>query len=126
MAPEAGSDIVLVSSRIDPSELERLLRLFFRDMVKFVVDVERGVAAVGGELHADAEARLLALGSCQESLWGGNYFPARPAANCIEFTSMINIRPSQGNPAMEVQSPVVRARMRELVHVLLGSGAGEA
>jgi len=29
---------------------------FFTDMVKFVADIERGVVAPGGELHADAEA----------------------------------------------------------------------
>jgi len=31
----------------------------FGDMVKAVVDVERGVMAVSGELHSDEEALLL-------------------------------------------------------------------
>ena len=65
--------IVLLEKRIEPAELARLLALFFEDMVKFVVDVRRGIAAVGGELHADAEAVLLEAGSEQQDLWGANY-----------------------------------------------------
>jgi hypothetical protein len=51
--------IVIVDRRIEPAELRRLVVLYFGDMVKFVVDVRRRVAAVGGELHADAEQALL-------------------------------------------------------------------
>jgi len=63
-------DIVLVESRLDRVELRRLVAAHFEDMVKYVVDVERGVAAVGGELHADEEALLLERGSRQDDLWG--------------------------------------------------------
>ena len=42
----------------------------FGDMVKAVVDVEKKVMAIGGELHADEEAFLLERNSRQESLWG--------------------------------------------------------
>jgi hypothetical protein len=55
---ETDPDIVIVASRIDPQELRRLTMAFFEDMVKYVVDVDRGIAAVGGELHADAEELL--------------------------------------------------------------------
>ena len=52
-------DIIILNDRIATDDLETLVDRFFEDMVKFVVDVERGVAAVGGELQADAEALLL-------------------------------------------------------------------
>ena len=51
--------IVIVTSRIERAELARLVDLYFQDMVKYVVDVRRKVAAVGGELHADGERLLL-------------------------------------------------------------------
>jgi Protein of unknown function (DUF5674) len=121
MAPEER-DIVIVESRIAPGELRRLVERFFDDMVKIVVDLERGVAAVGGELHADAEALLLEEGSRQEDLWGANYYPGRPPQQCIEFTALVNIRPSQGNRSMEVQDPGVRDRLREIVFRLIGAG----
>jgi len=74
---DEGAGIVIVSQRIDRTELTRLVAAHFGDMVKLVVDVERGVVAVGGELHADAEQLLLEQGSRQANLWGANYYPGR-------------------------------------------------
>jgi len=115
-------DIVVVDSPIGSTELRTLVDRFFHDMVKYVVDVERAVAAVGGELHADAELVLLEQGSRQQDLWGANYYPGRGSAECIEYTALINIRPAQGNPAMEVQDMVLRTRIRDLTFQLIGKG----
>ncbi len=124
--PDAMSDdrpaIVLVERRMDPAELKRLVERFFEDMVKYVVDVKRGIAAVGGELHADAEQLLLAGGSLQEDLWGANYYPGRGRDGCIEFVALINIRPSRGNRSMEIEDPAARERVRALTFQLLGEG----
>lgn len=114
--------IVIVDRRIDPGELARLAALFFEDMVKYVVDLERRVAAVGGELHADGEALLIEKGSDQRDLWGANYYPGRGKDGCIEFTALINIRPGQGNRSMEVEDPGVRERIRALTFELIGQG----
>ena len=107
---------------MDPAELRRLAQAFFGDMVKVVVDVRRGRAAVGGELHADAEQLLLEEGSEQADLWGANYYPGRGLDGCVEFTAMINIRPAQGNAGMEIQDLGVRRLVREVVTRVLGSG----
>lgn len=115
-------EIVFVDQRIDPAELARLVALFFEDMVKYVVDVRLGIAAVGGQLHADAEELLLARGSTQIDLWGANYYPGKGEGGCIEYTSLINIRPAQGNRSMEVQDGAVRDRIRELTFALIGRG----
>jgi len=115
-------DIVILDRRIEPAELARLVRLFFEDMVKYVVDVERRVAAVGGELHADAEQLLLDSGSRQSDLWGANYYPSRGRDACIEYTSLINIRPSQGNRSMQIEDPAIRERVQEVTFALIGEG----
>jgi hypothetical protein len=115
-------DIVLVESRLDPGELRRLVAAHFEDMVKYVVDVERGIAAVGGELHADEEALLLEHGSRQENLWGANYYPGRGEDGCIEYTSLINIRPAHGNRSMMITDQAVRDRVREITFALVGRG----
>ena len=91
-------------------------------MVKLVIDVRRGVVAVGGELHADAEAILLEGGSKQVDLWGANYYPGLGPEDCLQFTALINIRPAQDNRGMEVQDPAIRETMRTLVHELVGKG----
>lgn len=118
---EESSDIVVVSSRIDPGVLAQLVGRF-EDMVKYVVDIERKVVAVGGELHADAEEVLLESGSHQSDIWGANYYPGRGADECIEFTSLINIRPSQGNRSMVIEDSGIRELIRELTFLLIGEG----
>ena len=102
--------------------LRRLVERDFEDMVKYVVDVARGVAAVGGDLHADEEALLLDNGSRQQDLWGANYYPGRGRDGCIEFTSLINIRPAQDNRSMTIEDPSLRERVRELTFLLIGEG----
>jgi hypothetical protein len=115
--------IILVRERrLDASELRRLVQLYFEDMVKYVVDVSRGVIAAGGEMHADAEALLLENGSRQEDLWGANYYPGRGRDGCVEYTSLVNISPARGNRSMELQDPTLRERVRELTWALLGEG----
>ena len=115
-------DIVILEDRIDPTDLQRLVRRFFGDMVKLVIDVRRRLVAVGGELHADAEAVLLERGSKQADLWGANYYPGLGPHDSLQFTALINIRPAQNNRAMEVQDPAIREEMRAIVHELVGRG----
>ena len=87
----------------------------FGDMVKAVVDVDREIVAVDGELHADLESLLLEDGSAQRSLWGINLYPDLPGDQWIEFDSMINLRPSQGNRSRGVEDEAIRQRVRAIV-----------
>jgi hypothetical protein len=102
----------------DPIRLDALraiAREQFGDLVKAVVDVEQGVMAIGGELHADEEAMLLEQGSRQADLWGINLYPDAAATDRIDFDSMINIRPSQGNRSRSVEDPAAQQRIRDVV-----------
>ena len=119
---QGNPTIVILRQRIERTELARLVAAHFGDMVKLVIDVHRQVVAVGGELHADAEALLLEQGSRQADLWGANYYPGRGAAECLESTALINIRPSQGNPSMEIQDTETRETVHEIVGRLVGDG----
>lgn len=115
-------EIVIADTRLDRHTLRVLVERHFEDMVKYAVDVERGIAAVGGELQADEEALLLEHGSRQQDLWGANYYPGRGPDACIEYTALINIRPAQGNRSMVIQDESVRSRVRDLTHQLIGQG----
>ena len=75
---DAPPDVLLLDRRIETGELRRLVERY-EDMVKYVVDVERGVVAIGGEMHVDDEQVLLESGSRQADLWGANYYPGRDA-----------------------------------------------
>lgn len=85
-------------------------------MVKAVVDIEQKIMAVGGELHADEEAILLDGGSLQQNLWGINIYHALPRDQWIEFDSMINIRPGQGNRSRHVDDSNVQKKIIEIVN----------
>jgi hypothetical protein len=120
--PDAAPQILILTHPIDAATLRRLVHGGFGDMVKFVADVERGLVAVGGELHADAEEVLLEAGSRQQDLWGANYYPGRGREGCVEFTALINISPARGNRSMEVGDPSLRERLRTLTFSLIGEG----
>ena len=109
----------LVRHPIRRSQLADLAERQFGDMVKAVVDVERGVMAIGGELHADEEALLLDDGSQQSHLWGINLYPTTAGDDWIEYDSMINVRPSQGNRSRDVEDTALRERIRGVVSTLV-------
>ena len=119
---DGASEILVLRQRIDRGTLHRLVEAGFGDMVKFVADVERGLIAIGGELHADGELVLLNDGSRQGDLWGANYYPGRGPDGCLEFTSLINISPARGNRSMEIADPALRDRIRVLATALIGEG----
>ena len=119
---ESAPDILILERRIEPRELARLTRLFFEDMVKYVVDVERRMIAIGGELHADAERLLLDSGSRLSDVWGANYYPGTGREGCIEYTSSINHRPALGNHSVLIEDPAIRERVREVTFELIGQG----
>ena len=106
----------IVRDTITIAELTTLAEERWGDMVKAVVDLDRGVMAVGEGMHADEESGLLEDGSKQPSLWGINLYPAEHGnEDFVEFDSMINLRPSQGNRTRSVDDPEIRERIRQLV-----------
>ena len=87
----------------------------FGNLVKAVVDVDRDLLAVDAELHSDLEALLLENGSKQKNLWGINLYPEMQGDDYVEFDSMINMRPSQGNKSRGIDSIEVRKKIVEIV-----------
>lgn len=96
-------------------ELKQMAQATFGNLVKGVVDVDRELLAVDAELHSDLEALLLENGSKQKNLWGINLYPDLRGDDFIEFDSMINMRPSQGNRSREIESREVRNKIIEIV-----------
>jgi hypothetical protein len=111
--------MVMVRDRISLAELKVLAEELFGNLVKAVVDVERRVMVVGGELHADEEALLLEDGSRQQDLWGINLYPEFSDERWLEFDSVVNIRPSQDNRSRGVDDPEIRAAIAAIVSELV-------
>jgi hypothetical protein len=111
--------VKIIDSPISLGELKIMAEERFGNLVKAVVDVERKIMALDGELHADEEALLLENGSRQENLWGINLYPELQGLDRIEFDSVINLRPSQGNRSRGVDDPVIREKIVQTVTGLM-------
>jgi len=107
--------MVIIREMLKFDELKQMAARRFGDMVKAVVDVDRELIAVDAELHADLEALLLEDGSQQRSLWGINLYPEMQADEAVEFDSLINIRPSQGNRSRGVEQESVRKKISDVI-----------
>lgn len=105
----------IISESITINELKQLAENTFGNLVKAVVDVENGKLAIDAELHSDLEALLLDNGSKQKNLWGINLYPEMRDDEYIEFDSMINMRPSQGNRSRDVDDGEIRRKIIEIV-----------
>ena len=102
--------------------IELLLTLaghWFENMVKVVVDIEKEIVGVGGMLHADAEKILLEQGSRQENIWGANIYPFKKSDERIEYSALINIRPGQNNPGMDIRDDAIRRKVRSIIEKLV-------
>ena len=110
---------ILVSEPMSTQQLREAGEELYGDMVKAVIDIEKGVMAVGAELHADEEAFLIERNSRQENLWGINLYTTRPMPEMVEFDSMINIRPRQNNRSRGVEDPDLRERIIGIVRRLV-------
>ena len=84
--------------------------------IKAVVDVERNLIAVDSPMHYDCEQLLIVDGSDQFDIWGINlYLDEDDIDDLVEFDSMINIRPAQGNRTRSVEDPTIQSQIKTVV-----------
>lgn len=113
-------EVEVIRERVSLAHIQELATELFGDLVKAVIDVDRGIMAIGGELHADEEAQLLDDGSAQASLWDINLYPAQfGETGWLEFDSMINVRPSAGNRTRRVEDTAIQRRIAEVLDRLV-------
>ncbi len=109
----------LVKKNISITKLNKIAKEIFGDLVKAVVDIEKKIMVISGELHSDEETLLLKDDSKQNDLWGINLYPKIKDDSWIEFDSMINIRPSSGNFSRGVDNPKIRNKIIKVVNKLV-------
>ena len=110
----------IITQQVTLAELQQMAAALFGNLIKAVVDVDRKILAVDAELHSDLEALLIENGSNQKNLWGINLYPEMKGDDFVEFDSMINMRPSQGNRSRGVDSSEMRKKIVEIVAVRVG------
>jgi len=103
--------------KADLSDLE--LKSKYGNLVKAVVDIKQAIMIAGMTMHSDGEGILLEKGSAQEDLWGINLYLQETKDQWIDYDSVINLRPSQGNESRGVDNPVIRDKIREIINQLI-------
>ena len=105
-----------IVSSITLNELKELAQNMFGELVKADVDIEQEIVILDMPMHYDGEQVLLQQGSKQSNIWGINLYPEEYGTDdFIEFDSMINIRPAQGNMSRDISDSKVRTRIAEIV-----------
>lgn len=102
--------IVILSTTATESEIENAAEEY-KTYVKVTMDVEKGIVAIGGEYHYDAEQELLKRGARQEDIWGGGI---DLLTKKIDTNAIINIRP-QRNYSTEICDEYVRQKFFTLI-----------
>lgn len=108
--------IYIIRERATAEQIKEMLELL-QTYIKLAVDIDRGILAGGGVMHADCEAALLDDGSQQEYIWGADW---NPSTQQVTFESLINIRPRQKNLSMEILDVKIRQQVTEIVIQKLG------
>lgn len=109
----------IIREKITIEELKEIAQEDYVYMIKAVIDVEKEIMAVGGELHSDEEMLLLDDGSKQKDLWGINIEFEKPRSERIIFDSLINVRPRNHNLTRSVDNPEIRQKIVEIVNILV-------
>ncbi len=106
----------IVEEQITIKELKEMSSKMFGSLVKAVVDIEQEILVVDAGLHSDQEAYLLERGSKQKDLWGINIHPELKGDERIEFDSMINLRPIDGNFSRGVDDTKIQKKILDIVN----------
>lgn len=113
-------EIRIIKIPIERHELLEIANETFGELIKAVVDIEKSVMAIGGELHSDEEVLLTENeGSKRENTWGINLYPKKDGDDWIEFDSMINIKPQYDNRSRDVEDPEIRKKIKSVVNALI-------
>ena len=108
--------IHLIQNKATPEQIKDMLQML-ETYIKLAVDIDREILAGGGAMHADCEGVLLEDGGQQEFIWGADW---DPNAQQVTFESLINIRPRQNNPSMEILDSEIQKKVAEITVRLLG------
>lgn len=107
--------MIILREKVTRDELKKMSEKMYNRLVKAVVDIDQQSMIIDMEMHADGELNMLEEGSAQENLWGINLHPEMEGDEFVEFDSIINIRPSQGNRGRGIDNKDIQKKIRQIV-----------
>ena len=100
--------IHIIRDHATPEQMKEMLEVL-ETYVKIAVDIDRGILAGGGAMHADCEALLVEDGSQQEFIWGADW---NPSSRQVTFELLINIRRVRTTDRWKYLIPISAIRLR--------------
>jgi hypothetical protein len=102
---------------ITVAELQEMSEKMYGAIVKADVDVAKRIVILDMTMHVDGEEYLLEHGSLQKDIWGINLHPDKFGTDeFVEFESMINLKPGQGNRSRGVDDEVTRKQIIDIIN----------
>ena len=111
--------IEIIKEKTDKEHLKKFLDKPFKGVVKFVIDIELEIIAFGGELHSDAQELLIEKGSDARNLWGGSVFLSENGKAVVEYSSLINIKPSQNSFSVDIKDKNIIKKIERVLKNLI-------
>ena len=111
----------IIKDKIEISELQEICKNgVFVEVVKAVIDVEKGIMAVDAEMHADLRDALVEQEQSEDkNLWGVNLFPGASGDAFIVITSLINIKPYLDNKNMGIDDSQIKEKVISIINALV-------
>lgn len=107
--------VIILTKKATSAQIKKMAHEY-GSYIKVVVDIEKSILAGGAAFHYEEEQYLLEYGSKQSNLWGGGIDLKTEG---IDYNSMINVRPNQGNPSRDVLEAKIREKFDIIVKDLM-------
>lgn len=110
----------IVKDKIEIAELKEMSEKMFGNLVKAMVDVEKGIIAVDAPMHADLLEFLIEKENSDPiNLWGINIYPEKNGNDFVEFDSIMNLKPGLGNKSRGVEDENIRKKIIKIIEKLV-------
>jgi hypothetical protein len=108
---------MFVAKYVSAGELTELSKRMGDPLVKGVADIRQDIMVLDADMHADEEAYMIEnMNSRQSDLWGFNLWPGfYGTERFVEFDSLINIRPTDGNRSRGISDGRIRGKIIAMV-----------
>ena len=102
----------MIITKTDPFTKEEIEKLqeAHGPYIKAVIDLEKKICSAGAKVHRQSKDVLVEQGSDEHAVWGGGIILDTKE---ITFTSMINIRPLDGNTSNYIEDAAIRNTFEE-------------
>lgn len=95
-------EIKILTEKMKMEDVRALAEHWYGTMIKGTVDIAERKVALGGDYHIESGEILIRQGSKSGDVWGFNIRFEEDENGVLEFDSMVNIKPVQGNKSRSI------------------------